>query len=153
MNKCAMFYRDSPSGKKLNSVSRVRLNFRTRPFMCQLCIETVCKRAIWVAYLTNFSFDIFMKFSQKLPLYFFEFGSLREEDAMSLERIQASAARSLLQADWFTPKEELFRQLGWAALRWRRKISNEPHDVPQAPTQPSGTTQRIYVPVRKCHLS
>ena len=33
-------------------------------------------------------------------------GSLRE-DAMSLERIQASVARSLLQADWFTPKEEL----------------------------------------------
>ena len=31
-------------------------------------------------------------------------GSLREEDAMSLERIQASVARSLLQADWFTPK-------------------------------------------------
>ena len=32
-------------------------------------------------------------------------GSLREEDAMSLERIQASVARSLFQADWFTPKE------------------------------------------------
>ena len=51
-------------------------------------------------------------------------GSLREENAMSLERIQASAARSLLQADWFTPKEELFRQLGWPALRWRREITS-----------------------------
>ena len=51
-------------------------------------------------------------------------GSLREEDAMSLERIQASVARSLLQADWFTPKEELFRQLGWPALRWRREITS-----------------------------
>ena len=51
-------------------------------------------------------------------------GSLREEDAMSLERIQASVARSLLQADWFTPKEELYRQLGWPALRWRREITS-----------------------------
>ena len=51
-------------------------------------------------------------------------GSLREEDAMSLERIQASVARGLLQADWFTPKEELFRKLGWPALRWRREITS-----------------------------
>ena len=43
---------------------------------------------------------------------------------MSLERIQASVARGLLQADWFTPKEELFRQLGWPALRWRREITS-----------------------------
>ena len=51
-------------------------------------------------------------------------GSLQEEDTMSLERIQASVARSLLQADWFSPKEELFRQLGWPALRWRREITS-----------------------------
>ena len=51
-------------------------------------------------------------------------GSLGEEDAMSLERIQASVARSLLQADWFTPKKELFRQLGWLPLRWRREITS-----------------------------
>ena len=31
---------------------------------------------------------------------------------------------SLLQANWFTPKEELFRQLGWPALRWRREITS-----------------------------
>ena len=30
---------------------------------------------------------------------------------------------------------------------------NQPHDVPQAPTQPSRTTHRMSVPVRKCHLS
>ena len=40
------------------------------------------------------------------------------------DRIQASVARSLLQADWFTPKEELFRQLDWPALRWRREITS-----------------------------
>ena len=34
-------------------------------------------------------------------------GSLREDIALSLERIQASVARRLLRADWFTPKETL----------------------------------------------
>ena len=51
-------------------------------------------------------------------------GSLREDIALSLERIQASAARRLLRADWFTPKETLLEQLGWPALRWRREISS-----------------------------
>ena len=51
-------------------------------------------------------------------------GSLREEDALSLERTQASVARSLLQADWFTPKEELFRQLSLPALTWQREITS-----------------------------
>ena len=34
----------------------------------QLCIETVCKRATSVAHLTNFSFEFFMKLSQKMPV-------------------------------------------------------------------------------------
>ena len=51
-------------------------------------------------------------------------GSLREDNAMSIERIQASVARRLLRADWFTPKETLLEQLGWPALRWRREISS-----------------------------
>ena len=33
-NKCAKFHKDSPSGKKLNSISRERLNFRRRPVLC-----------------------------------------------------------------------------------------------------------------------
>ena len=57
--------------KKLNSISRAPLNFRRRPFCVQLCIETSCKRATSVAHLTNFSFEFFMKFSQKMPLHLF----------------------------------------------------------------------------------
>ena len=34
MNKSAKFHKDSPSGKKLNSISRERLNFRRRPILC-----------------------------------------------------------------------------------------------------------------------
>ena len=34
MNKCAKFHKDSPSDKKLNSISRTRLNFRRRPILC-----------------------------------------------------------------------------------------------------------------------
>ena len=39
-------------------------------------------------------------------------GSLREDNAMSIERIKASVARRLLRADWFTPKETLLEQIG-----------------------------------------
>ena len=34
MSKCAQFHKDSPSDKKLNSISRARLNFRRRPIVC-----------------------------------------------------------------------------------------------------------------------
>ena len=34
LNRCAKFHGDSPSGKKLNSISRERLNFRRRPLLC-----------------------------------------------------------------------------------------------------------------------
>ena len=58
--------------KKLNSISRERLNFRRRPILCTtLYGETLCKRATSVAHLTNFSFDFFIKVSQKMPLYLF----------------------------------------------------------------------------------
>ena len=40
-------------------------------FCVQLCIETLCKRATSKAHLTNFLLNFFMKFSQKMPLYFF----------------------------------------------------------------------------------
>ena len=43
--------------KKLNSISRARLNFRRRPFLCTTWVETLCKRATSVAHLTNFSFE------------------------------------------------------------------------------------------------
>ena len=43
-------------------------------------------------------------------------------DALSLERVQASVARTILAADWDTPKDILFRQLDWPTLRWRRTI-------------------------------
>ena len=51
-------------------------------------------------------------------------GSLRENIALSIERIQASVARRLLRADWFTPKKTLLEQLGWPSLRWRRETSS-----------------------------
>ena len=49
--------------KKLNSISRERLNFRRRLFCVQLCIETLCKQATSVAHLTNFSFEFFNEIS------------------------------------------------------------------------------------------
>ena len=34
MNKCAKFHKDSPSGKKVNSISRAGLNFQRRLILC-----------------------------------------------------------------------------------------------------------------------
>ena len=50
------FHKDSPSGKKVTSISRERLNCR---FCVQFCIETLCKRRTSVAHLTNYSFEFF----------------------------------------------------------------------------------------------
>ena len=51
-------------------------------------------------------------------------GSLKEEDALLIERIQAGVARCLLKAEWCTQKPTLLAQLDWPALRWRREISS-----------------------------
>ena len=48
--------------------------------------------------------------------------SISKEDSLTLERIQASVARRILQADWSTPKELLFQSLDWPALWWRRSV-------------------------------
>ena len=47
---------------------------------------------------------------------------LDEGDAIALEKVQASIARSILRAEWRTPKHELLQALGWPSLRWRRTI-------------------------------
>ena len=51
-------------------------------------------------------------------------GSISSEQALALERVQASMTRAILQADWMTPKSVLLEQLQWPALRWRREISS-----------------------------
>ena len=71
---------------------------------------------------------------EKLYLYFLRpkleyaspvwHGSVLEQDAISLERIQAAVARSILRASFHTPKAVLFQQLKWPSLRWRREISS-----------------------------
>ena len=48
--------------------------------------------------------------------------SISKEDSLTLERIQASVARRILQADWSMPKELLFQSLDWPALWWRRSV-------------------------------
>ena len=51
-------------------------------------------------------------------------GSIREEDALQLERIETAVARCVLQAPWLTPKSELLQALDWPSLRWRREIAS-----------------------------
>ena len=51
-------------------------------------------------------------------------GSLREEDANAMERVQAGVARRLLKAPWDTPKPHLLKALNWSSLRWRREVAS-----------------------------
>ena len=44
--------------------------------------------------------------------------------ALAMERIQASIARTVLRADWMTPKDQLLQQLAWPSLRWRRTVAS-----------------------------
>ena len=49
-------------------------------------------------------------------------GSIREVDATTLERIQCSVARLVLQAARDTPKKKLLEDVGWPSLSRRREI-------------------------------
>ena len=72
MNKCAKFHKDSPSGKKLNSISRVRLNFRRRPILCTTLYRNQMQASNFGgAFDQLFLWIFFMKFSQKMPLNVF----------------------------------------------------------------------------------
>ena len=73
MNKCVKFHKDSPSDKKVkfNLPSSIEL-LKTADFVYNVVQKPYVKRATSVAHLANFSFEFFfMKFSQKMPLYFF----------------------------------------------------------------------------------
>ena len=47
---------------------------------------------------------------------------LREIDALAIERVQASVARTILRASRDRTKSSLFAELNWPSLRWRREI-------------------------------
>ena len=73
MNKCAKFHKDSLSDKKvkLNLPSAIELS-ETAVFVYNFVKKKHCKWATSVAYLTNFSFELFYEiFTERMPLYFF----------------------------------------------------------------------------------
>ena len=51
-------------------------------------------------------------------------GSLTADQSLALERIQASVARRITNAEFRTSKEELFRLLQWPTLAWRRAVAS-----------------------------
>ena len=81
MNKCAKFRKDSPSDKKVKFKSPERhWTFGDGRFCVQLCIETLCKRATSVAYLTNFSFEFFYEiFTEDASLLFLYHGAKKSK--------------------------------------------------------------------------
>ena len=80
LNKCAKFHEIVQAVKKLNSISRERLNFGDGRFCVQLCIETLCKRAPSVAHLTNFSFEFcYTIFTEDASLPFLYHGAKKSK--------------------------------------------------------------------------
>ena len=79
MNKRAKFHKDSPSDKKVkfNLPSGIELSktadFEDGGFCVQLYVPLYKRATSSLAHLTNLNFPLsfFMKFSQKMPLYFF----------------------------------------------------------------------------------
>ena len=51
-------------------------------------------------------------------------GSITEDEAIAMERVQASVARCGSKSPWSTPKETLFESLNWPSLRWRRYVAS-----------------------------
>ena len=60
MNKCAKFHKDSPSSKKLNSISRERLNFRRRPFLCTTLYRNLMQASSFCGTFDQFFLCIFL---------------------------------------------------------------------------------------------
>ena len=73
MNKCAKFYKDSPSGKnvKFNLLSVIEPS-ETADFVYNF-IETYASEQLRWHIWPTFPLNFFMKFSQKIPLYVFYF--------------------------------------------------------------------------------
>ena len=51
-------------------------------------------------------------------------GALTNEEVMTLERLQASVARTILKMPWDTPKQVLLKEMDWPTLRWRRAVAS-----------------------------
>ena len=60
-----------PSGEKLNSISRERLNFRRRPILCTTLYRNPMQASNFGGIFDQLFLRIFIKFSQKMPLYLF----------------------------------------------------------------------------------
>ena len=69
MNKCDKFHEDSPSGKKLNSISQEWLNIRRRPFLCTTLYRNLMQGSNFDGTIDQLSFELFNE--QKMRLYVF----------------------------------------------------------------------------------
>ena len=65
-------------------------------------------------------------------------GGLSTSDELALEKIQASVARRVLSVPWMTPKSDMFKELDWPTLRWRRAVCSVVllHKFLHSPSQP-----------------
>ena len=72
MKKCAKFHKDSPSGKKVkfNLAKAIELS-ETAVFVYNFVQKPYASEQLWWHICPTFPLNFFMKFSQKMPFYFF----------------------------------------------------------------------------------
>ena len=98
-------------------------------FSCSQVLAKGKKRAGFLRHIcrevnTDISCKIYLSFVRPVLEYACPVwhSDINAEQSLALERVQATVARSILKADWRTPKSALLQRLGWPALRWRRTI-------------------------------
>ena len=72
MNKCAKFHKDSPNGKKVKlNLARAIESSETAVFVCTTLYRNLMQASNFGGTFDQlFLWIFFMKFSQKMPLYF-----------------------------------------------------------------------------------
>ena len=119
--------------KKLNSISRERLNFRRRPILVQLCMETLYKRATSVAHLANFSFEFFYAIlTQDAPLLFIYHGAKKSKMTKNSNqgfylnnvKVRLTCPKADVRLlEWIAETKNFFMTNSGLATNWRLQYS------------------------------
>ena len=117
-------------------------------------LQTAAKRAGLLRVMSN---DLPLPVATQLYIYYVRptmeyasavwHGSLREDNAMSIERIQASVARPLLRANWLTPKETA-PVTTWMASAQMAARDLQLNTFLQTTTQPPRATSWVAFSIR-----
>ena len=116
MNKRTTFHEDSPSGKKFNSISRVRLNFRRRPILCTTLYRNPMHASNFGGPFDQLFLWIIIRFWQKMPLNVF-YAMVQKWPKTQIKGEGGGGIVVLLQISQLCKLGKLRRRDDWKAVR------------------------------------